>query len=102
MRIVPKIKQWVQDSKCESLRVYIVDRNNRRLVLHKMLLFPEKNRKDVMEDLTDAEREDVTIHFVRDVRQVLELALEPAGEPASAKGTGNREQGKQRFRAKGP
>ena len=59
----------------------------------KTLLFPEKNRKDVMEDLTDAEREDVTIHFVRDVRQVLELALEPTGEPASAKGTGNREQG---------
>ncbi len=59
----------------------------------KTLLFPEKNRKDVMEDLTDAEREDVTIHFVRDVRQVLELALEPAGESASAKGTGNREQG---------
>ena len=57
----------------------------------KTLLFPEKNRKDVMEDLTDAEREDVTIHFVRDVRQVLELALEPAGE--SAKGTGDREQG---------
>ena len=45
------------------------------------LLFPEKNRKDVMEDLTDAERENVTIHFVRDARQALALALEPAGEP---------------------
>ena len=56
----------------------------------KTLLFPEKNRKDVMEDLTDAEREDVTIHFVRDVRQVLELALEPLGEPLKQPSEGNK------------
>ena len=56
----------------------------------KTLLFPEKNRKDVMEDLTEGEREGLTIHFVRDVKEVLELALEPAGEPTDRLPTGSK------------
>ena len=56
----------------------------------KTLLFPEKNRKDVMEDLTDAERSDVVIHFVRDARQALALALEPAGEPLKQPSEGSK------------
>lgn len=44
----------------------------------KTIVAPERNRKDVMEDLPDEVRKDVRFEFVSDVRDVLELALEPA------------------------
>ncbi len=43
----------------------------------KTIVVPERNRKDVMEDLPEEIRADLDIHFVTDVKQVLELALEP-------------------------
>ena len=50
----------------------------------KTIVVPERNRKDVMEDLPDEVRKEIDIHFVTDVRQVLELALEP--KPGAAVG----------------
>ena len=43
------------------------------------ILLPERNRKDLMEDLPEEVRAEMTFHFVSDVRDVLDLALEPAG-----------------------
>ncbi len=43
----------------------------------KTVLLPEKNRKDLMEDLPESIRSEMTFHFVKDMDQVLELALEP-------------------------
>ena len=43
----------------------------------KTIVVPERNRKDVMEDLPEEIRAELDIHFVTDVKQVLELALEP-------------------------
>ena len=53
----------------------------------KTLVFPERNRKDVMEDLPEEVRSEIAFHFVSDVRQVLELALEPAASSAGAVGS---------------
>src|SRR5258706_9107264 len=48
----------------------------------KTVLVPERNRKDVLEDLPDEVRTDVQFEFVEDVGKVLALALESAiGEP---------------------
>ena len=41
------------------------------------IVLPEKNRKDVMEEIPEEVRKDIQFEFVKDVRQVLELALEP-------------------------
>ena len=43
----------------------------------KTIVLPERNRKDVMEDLPEVVRNEIKFEFVEDVRQVLELALEP-------------------------
>jgi ATP-dependent Lon protease len=43
----------------------------------KTILLPERNRKDLMEDLPDEVREEIQFHFVKDVSEVLKLALEP-------------------------
>jgi len=48
----------------------------------KMIVVPERNRKDVLEDLPEEVRNEVKIEFVTDVRQVLELALEPKARPS--------------------
>ena len=53
----------------------------------KTLVFPERNRKDVLEDLPEEVRSEIAFHFVSDVRQVLELALEPAVSGAGAVGS---------------
>ena len=50
----------------------------------KTILVPERNRKDVMEDLPEEVRSELDIHFMSDVKQVLELALEP--KPGAAVG----------------
>ncbi len=44
------------------------------------VLLPERNRPD-LDDVPESVREQITVHFVRDAAEVLELALEPAAEP---------------------
>ena len=43
------------------------------------IICPERNRKDVIEDLPDVIRNDIKFEFVTDVAQVLALALTPIG-----------------------
>ena len=43
----------------------------------KTILVPERNRKDVMEDLPEEVRSELDIHFMKEVKDVLALALEP-------------------------
>jgi ATP-dependent Lon protease len=43
------------------------------------IICPERNRKDVMEDLPEVIRNDIKFEFVTDVAQVLALALTPIG-----------------------
>ena len=43
----------------------------------KTLIFPEKNKKDVLEEIPDEIRKEMKIHFASDVKQVLERTLEP-------------------------
>jgi ATP-dependent Lon protease len=51
------------------------------------ILLPERNRKDLMEDLPEEVRSEIVFHFVTDVREVLNLALEaPAGLVERSKG----------------
>ncbi len=44
------------------------------------IIMPEKNRKDVMEELPDEVRQDIKFEFVKDVAEVLKLALMKPGE----------------------
>ncbi len=60
----------------------------------KTIVLPEKNRKDVMEDLPAEVRNDIKFEFVTDVRQVLELALEPR-TVIQVKGPGDSSEGKE-------
>jgi ATP-dependent Lon protease len=47
------------------------------------IIAPERNRKDFLEDIPEEARGSMTFHFTSDVKQVLELALEPkGGKPA--------------------
>jgi ATP-dependent Lon protease len=49
------------------------------------ILLPERNRKDLMEDVPEEIQKEIRFEFVQDVRQVLELALESRDkEPARA------------------
>src|SRR5437867_3314841 len=41
------------------------------------VLLPERNRRDVEEDVPAQVRQDLTFHYVGAIEQVLELALEP-------------------------
>jgi ATP-dependent Lon protease len=47
------------------------------------VLIPQRNEPD-LEDVPDTVRDQLDIHPVTDVREVLELALEPALEPATS------------------
>jgi ATP-dependent Lon protease len=47
------------------------------------VILPQRNGPD-LEDVPEAVREELTFHLVDDVREVLELALEPLAEPAVA------------------
>jgi len=51
------------------------------------IICPERNRKDAMEDLPTEIRNDIKFEFVKDVSEVLDLALLPA-ETESVKGEG--------------
>ncbi len=60
----------------------------RRAGIREMIL-PERNRKDVDEELPDLVRQSMSFHFVTEVTQVLELALEhaaAASPPTKGKG----------------
>ncbi len=56
----------------------------RRAGIH-TIICPERNRKDVIEDLPEVIRNDIKFEFVTDVSQVLALALTPIGgdQPAA-------------------
>jgi ATP-dependent Lon protease len=51
----------------------------------KTIVVPERNRKDVLEDLPDEVRNEVKFEFVSDVSRVLELALEQNQEAKAIK-----------------
>ena len=42
------------------------------------VVVPHLNRKNIDEDLSDQLRQEMTIHYVSSVEEVLKLALEPA------------------------
>jgi len=48
----------------------------RRVGIHEVIL-PKQNEKNVKEDLTDELRQDLTVHLVTTVDEVLALALQP-------------------------
>ncbi|MGH9223156.1 MAG: endopeptidase La [Acidimicrobiales bacterium] len=52
----------------------------------KEVILPARNGAD-LDDVPEAVRDEVTFHLVDDVRQVLDLALEPAAVPPSAAGS---------------
>ena len=45
------------------------------------VLLPERNRKDLEEDIPEELRKDLTFHYLRDVRDAIGLALEPPPRP---------------------
>jgi ATP-dependent Lon protease len=47
------------------------------------VLLPQRNEPD-LDDVPESVRHALTVHLVSDVREVLDLALEPAGQVASA------------------
>jgi len=47
------------------------------------VILPERNRKDVPE-LPEQVREEMTLHFVRSIREVLPIMLLPADDKAAA------------------
>jgi len=49
------------------------------------IILPERNEND-LEDLTEEARKDLTFHFVKEIPQVLELALKPKSGSASKAG----------------
>jgi len=58
------------------------------------VILPERNRKDLMEDLPEEIRKEMAFAFVDDVRQVLDLALEPKAQAKQARvgGEGDRDE----------
>ena len=56
----------------------------RRVGIREVIL-PRQNEKNVDEDLSPELRNELTIHFVQTVDEVLLLALTPAGRPARDK-----------------
>ncbi|MCS6776249.1 MAG: endopeptidase La [Chloroherpetonaceae bacterium] len=55
----------------------------------KTVILPERNRKDVMEDLPEEVRSELKFVFVEDVGRVLELALEPKRSARARAADGN-------------
>jgi len=48
------------------------------------LILPDRNRKDYEEDVPEDIRSEMTVHYVKELNKVLELALESAKNPARA------------------
>ena len=53
-----------------------------------MILLPERNRKD-LPDIPQAVRDDLSIHFVSRMQEVLDLALDKSVKPKPAPVTPN-------------
>ncbi len=49
----------------------------KRLGLHELIL-PRQNQKNILEDLTSSQRNDLNVHYVDDMHEVLTLALTPS------------------------
>ncbi|MDQ3715627.1 MAG: hypothetical protein M3381_06305, partial [Actinomycetota bacterium] len=47
------------------------------------VILPQRNEPD-LEDVPESVRAELTVHVVADVREVLEIALEPAGTASVA------------------
>jgi len=47
-------------------------------------VLPKQNEKNVMEDLTPAQRADLTFHYVRDMDEVLKITLPPLARRVEA------------------
>jgi ATP-dependent Lon protease len=47
------------------------------------VILPRQNRKNIVEDLTPTQRQDLTVHYVDDMHEVLTLALAPSGSQAT-------------------
>jgi ATP-dependent Lon protease len=54
------------------------------------VILPRQNEKNIMEDLGEELRRDMTIHYVQSVDEVLLLALLPGPKSTSDKRTGRR------------
>ena len=46
------------------------------------IVMPERNATD-LEDLTDEARKDMAFHFVKEIREALDLVLQKRGRPAT-------------------
>jgi ATP-dependent Lon protease len=49
------------------------------------VILPRQNQKNILEDLTAAQRHDLHVHYVDDMHEVLALALAPAAKATSAR-----------------
>jgi hypothetical protein len=50
----------------------------------RILILPDRNRKDYEEEVPEDIRAEITVHYVTDLKQVLDLALEPESSRANA------------------
>jgi len=53
------------------------------------IILPERNRKDLMEDIPEALRQGMDFIFARDVHEVIDAALQPLDAPTPAKSAKN-------------
>jgi ATP-dependent Lon protease len=53
----------------------------------KEIILSDRNRRDVTEDVPEQVKADLTFHYVKEVVEVLRLALEPATEAAQEEET---------------
>jgi ATP-dependent Lon protease len=44
----------------------------------KELILPRQNERNILEDLTPSQRQDLTVHYVTEMDEVLVLALQPS------------------------
>ncbi|ODS53559.1 MAG: endopeptidase La [Acidobacteria bacterium SCN 69-37] len=54
----------------------------------KELILPRQNERNILEDLTPAQRQDLTIHYVAEMDEVLVLALQPSTRKTDSPRTG--------------
>jgi ATP-dependent Lon protease len=57
----------------------------RRMGIREVIL-PKQNERNIVEDLTPLQRQDLTVHYVTEMDEVLDLALQPSvRKPESAR-----------------
>ena len=66
------------------------------------VILPERNRKDVDEDVPEQVKASLAFHFVSEIGQALELALEGGAAGASANGAAEKPKAAARKRKKEP